>query len=259
LGLRAPLKLADLLHAAALESSAATGAGKLLKALGGQSGGIVVDGSSVMRLVDGDRGVDNRGRDGLLVDDGLDVLVHVVVDAFARHRGAGRGRVRGVVSGAGVTVLGGVALEVLRGVGIAAMLEGLVLYRHHILGVLLRAGGGMLDRGTDMLEGTKARRVDLQNLLGCDGLYTGLVVLLVDVLVDGGGDILVFVRADVLLGSGTANVLVDGGFVLSVTGKEFSGGLLGALHCGCGRCLLKVCWWLLRGCEWSGRCCIWEW
>lgn len=168
----------------------------------------MVDGSRVVRLVDGNGSVDDRGRDGLLINDGLDVLVDVVVDALARHGGAGRRRVRGVVGGARVAVLGGIALEVLPGVGVAAMLEGLVLYGHHVLGVLLR-----------------------ENLLGLDGLDAGLVMLLVHVLVDGGGDILVLVREDVLLGGGAADVLVDGGLVLSITGKEFSGGLLSSLHC----------------------------
>ena len=63
--------------------------GVLLEGLGGQGGGLVVDGRGVVRLVDGDGAVDDVRGDGLLVDDGLDVLVDVVVDMLA---GDGGGR-----------------------------------------------------------------------------------------------------------------------------------------------------------------------
>lgn len=69
---------------------AAEGAARLLELAeghGGQGGGVVVLGLVVVDLVDGLGGVHDVALHRLLLDDGLDLLVHVVVDVLAAERG----------------------------------------------------------------------------------------------------------------------------------------------------------------------------
>lgn len=71
-----------------------------------------------------------------------------------------------------------------------------------------------------------------QGLRGLDRLDPGLVVILMDLLVDGGGDNLVLVRPDVLVRHGGPDVLVHRGIVLAIPGEEVCGCLLSLLHGG---------------------------
>lgn len=73
--------------------------GKLLNRLGGQRRGAVVNSVDMMSLVDGDGGMHDLGGDDLLVDDRLDVLVHVVVDALADYSRSNGLGARGLVDG----------------------------------------------------------------------------------------------------------------------------------------------------------------
>lgn len=82
----------------------------------------MVDGRGVVRLVDGDGAVDDVRGDGLLVDDGLDVLVDVVVDVLAGDGGGRLGRVRGLVGDGGVLVVGGVLVQLCAQLGLVAVL-----------------------------------------------------------------------------------------------------------------------------------------
>lgn len=66
-------------------------------------GEAVVFGLLVVDFVDWDGGVDGLSLDGLLVDDGLNSLVDVVVDMFANNLRLVLGRVRGRVSDGDVT------------------------------------------------------------------------------------------------------------------------------------------------------------
>lgn len=70
----------------------------------------------------------------------------------------------------------------------------------------------------------------IQLLLVLDGLKDCLVVVLVNLLVDGGGHLLVALRADMLLSDGGTLVLVDSGLVLVVMGHEARDGLLSLVH-----------------------------
>jgi len=99
------------------------------------------------------------------------------------------------------------------------MLEGLVLNRRSIVSVFLSKLLGVLD-----------------------GLNDGLVVILVNLLVDGRGHLLVALRADMLLGDGGTLVLVDACLVLIVMRHEGRDGLLGLVHCE--GCLSVTYWWL---------------
>lgn len=89
------------------------------------------------------------------------------------------------------------------------------------------------------------RKVSIQSLVVLDRLDASLVVILVDLLVHGGGDVLMLMRVDVLLGDGAPDVLVNAGLVLAVLGQEAGSGLLGFLHCdGCRVVVKCVCiWW----------------
>lgn len=113
--------------------------GKLVKGLCGKSRGPVVNGLGVVRLVDRDGCVYNVGLDSLLLDDGLDVLVDVVVDALARDDGGRCRSVGGVVSDGGVLELGVLAVEGVLGFLLVSVLEGLVCDGDDVVVVLLGA------------------------------------------------------------------------------------------------------------------------
>lgn len=221
---RAPLKLLDA--ALSLSAQDALLALELAHADGGQDGGAVVLGLGVVRLVDGDRGVDVLGGVDLLLDDGLDVLVDVVVDVLAGGGGGDGGAVGRLVGGGCVLEAGGFRVELGADVLLVAVVDGLVLDGEDVVGVLLGAGGVRLD-------GKRVVMRCLQGLLGLDGLDDSMVVVLVDFLVEGAGDVLVLVGPDLLVGDGLLHRLVYGGGVLAIVGDEVGNGLLSFLH-GCG-------------------------
>lgn len=70
----------------------------------------------------------------------------------------------------------------------------------------------------------------IQSLGVLDGLKDGLVVILVNLLVDGGGHLLMTLRTHMLLGDGRTLILVDDGLVLVVVGHEVRDGLLCLIH-----------------------------
>ena len=75
------------------------------------------------------------------------------------------------------------------------------------------------------------RSKHLPSLSGLNGLNDGLVMILVNLLVDGGGDLLMTLRPDVLLGDGLAIILIDDGLSLTIAGHEVRNELLSFLHC----------------------------
>lgn len=58
-----------------------------------------------------------------------------------------------------------------------------------------------------------------------------MMMLLMNLLVESSGYALVLMRFHYLLGNWRSDVLVNGGLVLSVVGKEARNGLLCFLHC----------------------------
>lgn len=97
----------------------------------------MVHGLGVVSLVDGDGGVNNLGSNDLLLDDGLDVLVDVVMDALTLDSGCCGGGVFGVVDDAGVTELGTLSLESIPSLGLVSVIKCLVLNSSDVVGVLL--------------------------------------------------------------------------------------------------------------------------
>lgn len=129
---------------------------------GGQLGGAVVLGLVLVHLVDGDGGVDDGGLDGLLLHDGLDDLVHVVVDVLARDGWARDGRVLYLGDMLGVLELGRLSCQALLHLIWVAVLEAAVLDGGHSIDMLL-----------------------WEQLAILNGLDRGVVVVLVHLAVDG--------------------------------------------------------------------------
>ena len=207
----ATVKLAQGGGALAVDGAAVVG-GELAHRLGGQSGRLVVDGGGVVRLVDGHRLVDDMRVDRLLVNDGLDVLMDVVVDVLSRDGACRLGRICRLVGHRGALVAGGILLESGARIGLIAMV---------VLSVLDGASGMRRFLGPDnvgFMIKEECEGNGLQRLMGLDGLDPGLVVILVNLLVDSGGENLMLVRADVLLGHGLPDILVDNGVVLAIPG-----------------------------------------
>ena len=152
---------------------------KLVHGDRGEMTGSVVLCLVLVDFVDGDGGVHDGGLNSLLLDDGLDVLVNVVVDMFACNDGVGGGSVLSLADVASVLELGVLRGESLLDVVVIAMLDVAVLDADHVVRVLLR-----------------------EDFLVLDGLDGGVVVVLVDLAVNSGGDIFVVGATDVLVGHG---------------------------------------------------------
>lgn len=112
---------------------------KLTQGLRRQNLGAMVHGRSLVSLMNGNSRVDDFGRNGLLVDDGLDVLMDVVVDALAGDNGRFRvGFVSLVVGDRDILELGGIALEEVLLIPLAAVIEGSVFGGEDSLVMLFR-------------------------------------------------------------------------------------------------------------------------
>jgi hypothetical protein len=164
---------------------------------GGKSRGGVVLGSVVVNLVDGDGGVDNVRLNGLLVDNGLDGLVDVVVDVLTADGGGNGLGVDSLDLSALVSELGSLGSKALLDLGVVAVLERAVLDGGKVVVVLLG-----------------------KNLTVLDGLDRGVVVVLVNLLVDGSLDLLVLLELMALVGDSRSDLLVDGGVVVTRLGPE---------------------------------------
>lgn len=159
-------------------------------------GGVVLS-SVVVNLVDRDGGVDNVRLDGLLVDDGLDGLVDVVVDVLTADGGCNRLRVHSLELGALISELGSLSSETLLDLGVVAVLERAVLDGGKVVVVLLG-----------------------ENLTVLDGLDGSVVVVLVNLLVNGSLDLLVLLELVALVGDSGSDLLMDSGVVVSRLGPE---------------------------------------
>jgi len=177
---------------------------------GGKSRGGVVLGSVVVNLVDRDGGVDNVGLNGLLVDNGLDGLVDVVVDVLTADGGGNGLGVDSLDLGALVSKLGSLGSKALLDLGVVAVLERAVLDSGKVVVVLLG-----------------------ENLTVLDGLDRGVVVVLVNLLVDGSLDLLVLLELMALVGDSGSDLLVDSGVVVTRLGHEVLNGGLSGVQCDC--------------------------
>lgn len=183
------------------------GALEFVHADGGESRGGVVLGLVVVDFVDGDGGVDDVRFNRLLLHNRLDGLVDVVVDVFTGDDGLHGSSVLAFHADGLVAEFGGLGGEVVL-----------------VLLVVIVLDLAVLD-GDDLVV------VGLGELLGVvDGLDRGVIVVLVDFLVDGGGDVLVLGLVDGFVGHGGSDGLVDGGVVVTGLVQEGLDLFLGGVH-----------------------------
>jgi len=138
------------------------------------------------------------GLDGLLLDDWLDALVHVVVRVFAFHGGSRRTRVVRIMRRRSVLELCSFIVEALAGLFMVAVFEFAVLHGGWVVGVLFGKDFAVLD----WLDG-------------------GVVVILVDFAVDCFCDLFVADGLDFFAGYGSADGFVDSGVVVAMVEREF--------------------------------------
>lgn len=142
-----------------------------------------------------------------LLDHGLDGLVDVVVLVLAGNHW--------------VDLASGGALNAVNSVLVGSPLLGEASLNLVVVAVLVAA----------VLNGDNVGVVLLRkNLAVKHGLLSGVVVILVNLLVDGGGVLLVLLPLDGLVLHSRSNLLVDGGVVLSRLGHEVLDGCLGGFH-----------------------------
>jgi len=180
---------------------------ELLHADSRKGGCRVVLSSVVVDLVDGNSGVNNVRLNGLLVHDRLDGLMHVVVNVLACDS---RGNALGVTLGTLLTdiaELSSLSSETLGDLTVVAVLELTVLNGTKVVVVLLWEDFTILDR-----------------------LDRGVVVVLVNLLIESSLDILVTLTVDGLVSDCRCNLLVDGGVVVTRLGHKVLDCCLGGFH-----------------------------
>lgn len=110
-----------------------------------KSGGGVVFSFVLVNLVDGNGGVNNGWLNSLLLDDGLDVLVDMVVDVLSCNGWGSCGGVLGLADGTGVFELSCLGGKTLLDVRVVAVLDVAVLNVCHLVVVLLGKNFTVLD------------------------------------------------------------------------------------------------------------------
>jgi hypothetical protein len=174
---------------------------------GRKGGGGMVLSSVVVNLVNGDGCVGDVRLDGLLLDDGLDSLVDVVVVVLASDDRVDLTSGLAVNASGGVYVTSPLGGKALLDIVVVVVLVATVLNGDDIVVVLL---------GEDLTVG--------------HGLLGGVVVILVNLLVNGRGVLLVLLLLDGLVLDGRGNLLVDGGVVVTSLAHKVLDGSLGRVH-----------------------------
>jgi hypothetical protein len=165
---------------------------ELVHCHGRESGSLMVGSSVVVNLVDGNGGVDYVGLDDLLLDNRLDSLVNVVVDMLAADSGCDT-----------LALCGGLYPPLVA--ELSLLLNKVPLNRVMVAVVKLA-----------MLYTTKLGGVCLgKHLTILDWLDCAVVVVLVDLLVDSGVDLLVYVRLHSLVDNRGGDSLVDGSVMVT--------------------------------------------
>jgi hypothetical protein len=135
------------------------------------------------------------------------MLMDVVMNSFAGENRSSLGGVSGTVGLSGVSIFSSFSVECSSSVLLIAVVKSLVLYWNEVVVVLLG-----------------------KSLLVSNRLDSCMVVLLVNLLVEGCCNLFMFMRHDMLLSDVGLNIFVDSGSVLSIVGKEARNGLLCFLH-----------------------------
>jgi hypothetical protein len=172
----------------------------------------VVGGLVVVDLVDGNSGVNNVGLDDLLLDNGLNGLVDVVVDMLAANRWGYALALCGGLDAPLVPELGLLLSKVPLDVVVVTVIELAVLDCAELGSVCL-----------------------WKNFTVLHGLNGAVIVILVNLLVYRCDDFLMLVRLDGLVDDCRSNSLMDGGVMVAGTVSEIGEGCLDFVHCGvCG-------------------------
>lgn len=174
---------------------------------GRQLGSAVVLSTEVVRLMNRDGGVDDLGLDSLLVDDRLDGLMDVVVDVLTRHCRCGSLGVRGIGDNALVLELGSLLCYSPLRLVMVAVVKLAALDGGNVVLMLLREDFPILNR-----------------------LHSMVIVVLVDLLLDGGVDLFVLGRLYSLIDHGRLDLLVDGGVVVTGLVQEPANCFLSLVH-----------------------------
>lgn len=138
----------------------------------------------LMNLMNRNSSVSDGWLDSLLLHDGLNVLVHVVMDVLTCDRGVGGGGVLGVADSAGILELGLFGGEALLHMVMVAVLDIAVFSASHFMRVLLG-----------------------HHRLVLDGLDGDMVVIMVKFTVNSRLDVLILGASDVLVGDGGVDSL----------------------------------------------------
>jgi len=162
----------------------------------------------VVGFVNGYRGVNDVRLDSLFINHRLYMLMDMVMNSFTGDNGSSLGRVSGTVGLSSISVFSSFSVECSPSVLLIAVVESLVLDRDEVVVVLFRKG-----------------------LLVSDRLNSRMMVLLMNLLIQGSGHLLMLMRHNMLLSDVRLNIFVDSGSVLSIIGKEARNGLLCFLHC----------------------------
>lgn len=173
-----------------------------------ESGGGVVLSSVVVNFVNRHSGVYDVRLNGLLVDNRLDCLMNVVMDVLALN---GRCHGFGLPSRSNVPFVLKLSRLLLQTGSYITLVAVVVLF--------------VLDTG-------KIMRVLLwQNLAIVHGLNGSVIVVLVNLLVDCGCDVLVSCGVDGFACYSRSNFLVNSGVMVTSFGHEVTDGGLSFLHC----------------------------
>jgi len=152
-------------------------------------------------------GVYNGRLNGVLLDDGLDVLVNVVVNVLACDGWLSTGAVLSLALCASVPELSLLSSETFLDVRIVTVLDAAFLNRFLVVFVFF-----------------------WEDLAVLNGLNGGVVVILVNFTVYCLSDILALGASDILVLDCRIDGLVNGSFVLSIPGEEVSNGCLSFIH-----------------------------
>jgi len=180
---------------------------ELVQANSWKLSGSVVLGLVLVNLVDWDGGVNNGWLDSLLLDNWLDVLVYVVVNVLSSNGSTLNGLTLSLLDLTSGLELSGLSSKTLLYVVVISVCDFAVLNTGHLVGVLL-----------------------WENLTILDRLNGGVVMILVDLTINGGLLLLELSFNNALMGDGWVDALVDSGVMLSILVEESGNGLLGFIH-----------------------------
>jgi len=151
--------------------------------------------------------VNNMWLHSFFINYRLHMLMDVVMNSFAGENRSSLGGVSGTVGLSGVSIFSSFSVECSSSVLLIAVVKSLVLYWNEVVVVLLG-----------------------KSLLVSNRLDSCMMVLLVNLLVEGCCNLFMFMRHDMLLSDVGLNIFVDSGSVLSIVRKEARNGLLCFLH-----------------------------